>query len=356
MLTRYDDVYNAFGDHRLGNQPAETAVVHGRNRQHYLCADVASRILPFQEGEEHRRNRKLLTRHFHEHLQQSAPNMTAMARLQLKGFMDQGELDILEDFATPFSLDVMCQILGLSLGDKEALKSWSNSFFYLFAPIPSLEILHKVEKDLEEFRDYLKKVVEARNENRKDDLISRIVNSGDDKELGIEALVDNLMLFFSDGIENVDAAIASTILLLLKNKNQFRKLRRNPLLMNAAIEESLRLEAPAQYITRIASETFNLHDKDIEAGSPVILTLASANRDSERFTDAEVFKLDRAESQLGFGKGRHSCIGARLVKWQMHEALTVLVQSCPDMALTRAPQVWRQRMAHRWLRELVVTF
>lgn len=354
LLTRFRDVHDALSDRRLGNSPATGAVVSPRNRGRYVCADVAANILPFMDAPAHTGPRKLITRAFHENLQTQHLDMTAMARSLLSPCLDSGEMDVLDDFATPLSLDVMMALLDLPASDLQALKEWSEAFFYLFAPMPSEQVRVAVDDALAEFRDYFLEKIRARRAQPGDDVISALVNVAGN-ELDDVLLADTCMLLFSDGIENVDAAIASAVLALLRHPRQLKWLRRHPEAMPDAIEECLRLEAPAQFLARVAVEDFELHGRRIHAGDPVFLVLGAANRDPAVYRQPERLDLRRRErAQIGFGRGRHSCIGARLAKQQMEAALSVLLADCASLSLTRAPLQWRDRTGHRWLKSLPV--
>ncbi|MDF1780819.1 MAG: cytochrome P450 [Alcanivoracaceae bacterium] len=357
MITRYDDVYAAFSDRRLGNSPAEHAIIHRRNRERYPCADVASNTLPFQDAPEHTQPRKIITRVFHQFLKTANVNIEILAQRRLQPFHEIGEFDVLEDYATPLSLEVMLTLFGLPQADGEKLKAWSHCFFYLFAIMPSEQIREQVDTGLLEYREYFLQEISQRRNSPGQDFISALVLDDEGKTLSDHVIADTCMLIFSDGIENVDAAIANAIVSLLQQPQLLKPLRKDPEKLERVVEECLRQEAPAQFISRVVKEEFSLHGKLIPQGHSVLLMLGSANRDESKFQRPEQIDLSREiNTHLAFGRGRHSCIGARLAKTMIHAGVGCVIKQFPKLALTRAPLVWQHRLGHRWLKYLVVVY
>lgn len=357
MITRFEDVCAAFADERLSNEPAPHAVVNARNSQRYMCASVAGHILPYLDEPAHTLPRRAISRTFHRYLQAAPVDIEALAAKHLAPWLASREFDVLEDFATPLSLDVMMKLFGLPARDRERLQSGSHWFFYLFAIMPSDAVRQQVDAGLSDFRDYFLNRIARRRREPGHDLISAFLDDEQCAGFSDEMLADTCMLLFADGIENVDAAIANAVVLFADHPQQWRRLRRNPGLMTSAIEECLRFEAPAQFISRVAKSGLQIAGQTIAEANAVLLMLGSANRDPKRFEQPEVFDISRKpDAQIGFGRGRHSCLGARLVKSKMAAAFTVLMQHCPQLTRSRAPLIWEPRLGHRWQRHLVVTF
>ena len=364
VLTRYDDVFAALSDPRLGNAPSPYAVVNGRNRHRYVCADVAHNIIPFKDAPEHTPARKLIGRSFKAGADACASELRSMADRVLAAPREQsarglaGELDVLHDFGTPFSLAVMCRLLGVPEADGPQLKAWSESFFYLFSMIPSDEVRERLDRDLIEFRRYFAQAVAARREQPGDDLISTMLEAGQPGEGLSEAeLIDTCMLLFADGIENVDRAVAIAAALLLAHREQLETLRTHPELMPQAVDECLRFESPAQFVGRVALEDLEIHGVEIRRHAAVLLVLGSANRDSRQFPDADRFDIRRPpRPHLAFGRARHSCIGGPLVRLELAAALQALFEGLPRLA-ARDPELrWEARLGHRWLEAFPARF
>ncbi len=356
LLTRYEDVAAALDDDRLGNAPARYAVVHERNRERYVCADVAANILPFMDPPGHSGPRLLIGRAFAEQLRVRPPDVSTIARTLLEPWRRGGTHHVLRDFASPLSVRLIADVLGTMPGDETRLERWSESFFYLFNAIPSHEVREELDQALTEFRAYLRPLVAERTARPRDDLVSRLAAQASGGGGLTEAqVVDNCMLLFADGLENVDRAIGNAIYALLEHPGELRKLRANPASMSAAVDECLRFESPAQYIGRIAGEDVDLSGVTISAGSAVLLALGSANRDPEAFERPDSLDIMRSPNpHLAFGRGRHSCIGGPLVELQMREALDCLLRAVPDMELVDERVSFAVRPGHRWVEDFSV--
>jgi pimeloyl-[acyl-carrier protein] synthase len=380
VLTRHEDIAAALADPRFGNAPSPYAVVHERNRHRYVCADVANNIIPFMDAPHHAPARKIIGRSFNGTMRRRAPDMEGIARKILADVRERaargeaGEFDVLHDFGTPYSVAVLCQLLGLPEADGGRLKEWSEWFFYLFSIIPSEEVRSQLDKALVQFRSYFAGIIDERRANFDanfdtnrddnlddspgDDLISAMLGAEfNGARLSDAQLIDTCMLLFADGVENVDRCIATATSLLLAHPDQLQLLRRQPELMPRAVEEILRFESPAQFVGRVALEDLSIRGVTVRKNSAVLLVLGSANRDSDRFEEADRFDITRApQPNLAFGRGQHACIGGPLVRIEVEVALRELLQSLPRLAAKGDLQRWTPRLGHRWLAEFPATY
>lgn len=354
VITRYDDVHAALADERLSNAPARYAVVAPRNRERYVCADVAANILPFLDPPEHTELRRTIGRAFVERLRASPPDVPGLGHALVDGW-SPGPVDLVGDFASPLSVHVIGSLLGIPERDRPRLERWSETFFYLFASIPSREVRDRLDAELSEFRGYLRGTVAERRQEPREDLISDLVLRVDDHPAAAAALVDNLMLLFADGVENVDRAIGNAVWSLLQDGVAWSRLRDDAGLVPGAVDECLRYETPGQYIARIARTSFELHGTTVSEGDHVLLVLGSANRDEARFAQPDQLDITRDPNpHLAFGRGRHSCLGGPLVERQMHDALFVLLERAPEMRAVASRPRWVPRPAHRWIESVLV--
>ena len=356
VLSRHADVLEALADARLGNAPARHSVLNVRNRHRQVAADVAANILPFLDPPAHTVPRRLVSRAFASHLRSCPPDVEGIARALLADVRGAGQMEVLTRFATPLSVAVLCGVIGLPVEDRERLAGWTEWFFRLFAPIPSREVLHGLEAALDEFRRYLAAHVEERRRSPAADVISGLIEAEEDGTRLSEAeVIDTCMLLFADGVENVDAGIASALLCLLRDPSALERLRAEPRLLPSAVDECLRFESPAQAVARVAREDLEIGGVPIRRNEAVLLLLGSANRDPQAFPDPD--RLDVARSPnpyLSFGKGRHSCVGAQLVRTETQGALRVLLDEVPGLSLAEPEPRWRARPGHRWLESLRV--
>ncbi|CCF18293.1 putative Cytochrome P450 [Pseudorhizobium banfieldiae] len=356
ILTRHRDIVSALGDPSLGNAPSRYSVVAPRNRGRYVCANVAQNILPFLDKPEHVRPRRILSRVLSTHMKDNPLDIAQIARQLLDPQLARRQMDAIADFGTPLSAEVMCRMLGIPAPDRDRMLEYSHYFFFLFAPIPSDQIRQKADEALTAFRGYFADLVQERRRKPQADLISLLLSAEDEGErLSDCQLVDNCMLLFSDGVENVDAGIANILLALGRHPAEMKRLRDAPELIANAVAEGLRYDSPAQLIARVARDDVEIGGQTIKRDSTVFLALGSANRDPAVFADPDRFNISRNTSPLlSFGKGGHSCIGASLVRSQSVEAVRSLLQTTTVVEVDQDGLEWLPRVGHRWLKTLPI--
>ncbi len=352
VLTRYHDIVNALLDPRLGNSPSEHAAVHAKNRNKYVCADVANHILPFLDAPDHNRPRAIIMRRFRRYLKNHPVPYLDLARQQLQLLSDRSGFDWLTDFATPMACRVFCHILQLPEADQARLLKWGEHVLYLFTVLPSDEMRQSIDESLTEFRQYLSE----HSQSATDSLYAQLLQPDEDGEgLSEQQVIDNLMLLFADGIGNTDKAMVSAIVTLQQHPDQLARLLEQPELLPRAVDECLRYESPAQYIGRVALEDITLYGQTIGQNDTVLLALGSANRDAAVFPQAERFDITRYPNpHISFGKSRHACIGAPLVRQQMIEVLSELLPMIANIEISEQALQWDYRPGHRWLKSCPV--
>jgi cytochrome P450 len=356
MLTRHRDIVSALAHPSLGNAPSRFSVVGLRNRNRYVCADVAQHILPFLDKPEHVRPRRIISRVLRSYMKDNPVNIAQIARELLKPQLSRGDMDAIADFGTPLSAEVISRMLGIPAADRNLLLEYSHYFFYLFAPMPSDDIRQKTDEALTAFRHYFTDLVQARLLKPSADLISLLLVAEDEGErLSVPQVIDSCMLLFSDGVENVDAGIANILLALGRHPSEMNRLKALPQLVGSAVAEGLRYDSPAQLIARVAREDLEIAGQPIKQDNIVFLVLGSANRDPDAFVDPDRYDLTRDTAPLlSFGKGSHSCIGASLVRLQVEEALRALLQATNSIEINTNCLQWVPRVGHRWLRALPI--
>lgn len=369
ILTRWTDIRAALDDPRLGNAPARYAVVHRRNRDRYVCADVAANILPFLDPPEHALPRRVLGRAFHERLRRSPPDVRATAGELLRRWPPGEPRDVIADFATPLAVATICDMVGARC-DAERLARWTELFFYLFGAIPSVEARDRLDAALLEFRSFLAEVLAERRAAPRDDVISALVAAGctaggggdtdaqapDERAALTDAqIVDNCMLLLADGVGNVDRAIGNAVHTLLAHPGELARLRAAPELLASAVDECLRFESPAQYIGRVARAPVEYGGVTIPEGATVLLVLGAANRDPSAFDEPDRFDVARAPNpHLAFGWGHHSCLGGPLVELQLRVALECLLELSPQIRPVPSEPRFVERPGHRWIERVPV--
>lgn len=351
LLTTHAQQVEAFSNPLLGNAPSGRAVINARNAGRYTSASVARNILPFLDRPQQIRPRRIVGSVFRAALRDMPGDLEGEASDLLRSIARQGPFDLIADYAEPFSVSTISRLMGLPAEDAPRLSHWASLFFFLFAPMPSDEARQLTDTGLEEFRAYLRDALTLRRGSPGADILTRLMIAEDDEgRLDDEQIIDNCMLLFADGVENVDRGFANTMLALHRNDAAWRKLREEPGLAEQAIVEGLRYDPPAQMIGRVAREDVEIGGKLVRKDASVLLAVASANRDPEAYAEPDQFRMDRSDEKLlTFGRGRHSCLGAPLVRQQMRAALQAILVHADDLSIDTSALRWEARLGHRWL-------
>ncbi len=343
VLSRYRDVVDALSHPSLGNAPSRFSTLHDSKSNRFICANVANNIMPFLDGPRHRDQRKLLAKIFTLELKRIEPILPEIAERHVDNLTT--EIEAVQDLGTPFAMDVICEILGIPTED--ILRKWSNHFFYLFTQIPSAAVREQVDQSLSEFRAWLKNAFADVSAGLLGQLKTAI-NSGDIPEA---VAIDSTILFFADGLENVDSGIGNLFHVFANHPTAWAGLRENPALIDTAVSECLRYESPAQYIARTCIEDLEWKGNLFKKNTNIVLLLGSANRDPNQFDKPDLFDLTRTPNRhVSFGLGRHSCLGGTLVELEFSailKALTARFSKIESAGTIR----WQKRKGHRWIEE-----
>lgn len=349
LLTRHADIAAALKSPELVNTPSRYSVVHPEHRRPTIVNEVCGNILPYLDGEKHSSYRQVLLTHMSKFYRRCMSFAVQHAPILCERYSGK-TVDLIHEIGQQFTLNVMCHGLGFPQGDCDRLNRWAESFFFLFAPMSSADVLAQTNHALAEFRNYVE-VASGSSPDRDAFLrpyLNDVVEAG-----GTEAAAfDNVMLLFADGIENLRYAIGS-IYAQLSSNDALSEL--NPNELRSAVNEALRLETPAQIITRIVKVPTIIHGRELAPEQPMFLALGSANRDGDAFCSPDIFQLDRNRRDVfTFGAGRHACLGGRLASDLLVTFLTELLQHAPKprCALPNIP--YRHRFGHRWLTAMPV--
>ena len=179
----------------------------------------------------------------------------------------------------------------------------------------------------------------------------------DGDRLTDEEIIANVIVTMVGGLETTTNLIGNGMLTLLRNPQEMHRLRSEPEIMPAAVEELLRYESPSQQTARIARADVELGGKQIRKGQAVIAVMAAGNRDPERFPDPDRLDFDRPDNRhLAFGWAAHFCFGAPLARLEAEIAFRSLLHRVPDPALVDTPLRWRENLGLRGLTALPLTF
>jgi cytochrome P450 len=244
-----------------------------------------------------------------------------------------GAADLVERFAWPLPLRVLGELFGVPREDLEQLHHWGQDWLLVQQELP---VERRVEhaRGLVQMQRYFVELVEARIEQPTDDLVGALVSGKDeiDAPLSVIEIAGLPLDLMVAGHVTVTRAIGSTLNRMFAHP-PLREHLLDPAIAPKAIEEILRLEAPAQGLFRIAARDVEVGGVTLPRGARVMAHFASANRDHCVFAQPDDYEPQRADigKHLAFGKGIHFCIGAPLARLELGVALPMLLERLPGL-------------------------
>ncbi|MFD8576033.1 cytochrome P450 [Streptomyces virginiae] len=365
LVTRYADARQALADQRLSKNPAHHAEpAHAKGKTGIpgeRKAELMTHLLNI-DPPDHTRLRRLVSKAFTpRRVAEFAPRVQALTDHLIDGFAGRGEADLIHEFAFPLPIYAICEMLGVPREDQDDFRDWAG-----------MMIRHGggprggVARSVKQMRTYLGELIHRKRDDLGDDLISDLIRASDhgDHLTEGEATAMAFILLFA-GFETTVNLIGNGVHSLFMNPGQRERLQNSLAagesgLLATGVEELLRYDGPVELATwRFATEPLTLGGERVETGDPVLVVLAAADRDPERFADPDTLDLSRADNQhLGYGHGIHYCLGAPLARLEGQAALATLLTRLPDLELSVPPQDlrWRGGLIMRGLRTLPVRF
>ncbi|WP_329064548.1 cytochrome P450 family protein [Streptomyces sp. NBC_01429] len=370
LVTRYGDARQALADTRLSKNSAHHAgPAHAKGRTGIpgeRKAELMTHLLNI-DPPDHTRLRRLVAKAFTpRRVAVFAPRVQELTDRLIDGFAARGEADLIHDFAFPLPIYAICDLLGVPPEDQDDFRDWAGMMLRHSKPGHGGGPRGGVARSVKKMRGYLAELIHRKRANPGDDLISDLIRSSDHGEhlTENEAAAMAFIILFA-GFETTVNLIGNGMYTLMRNPEQRTRLQDSLAagetgLLATGVEELLRYDGPVELATwRYATEPLTLGGQRIEAGDPVLVVLAAADRDPERFADPDVLDLARRDNQhLGYGHGIHYCLGAPLARVEGQTALATLLTRLPDVRLAEDPADlrWRGGLIMRGLRTLPVQF
>lgn len=245
-------------------------------------------------------------------------------------------IDAVPSIAEPYPLSVFPEALGLNGDGLENLLPYGNFAFNAFGPRNQL-----VTDDEEPIQPVMKWVGEQcpRNALTEPSLGADIWAASDDAHITEAQAPMIVRSLLTAGFDTTVYGIAAVLYHLANNPDQYQRLRREPQLIRAAIEEALRLESPVQTFFRTTTREVRIAGHRIPEGKKVLMFLGAANRDPRRWENAEEFDLSRDPSgHMAFGSGVHQCVGQHVARLEAASLLQALVPKIARIEFTGLPE------------------
>jgi cytochrome P450 len=305
---------------------------------------------------DHTRLRKLVSSVFTpRRVADLAPMIERIVDEHLDAVADRGEMDLIADLAFPLPFAVISEMLGMPDGDSAQLREWSHTLVKILDFTIGPEELMAAVMAGENLREHIAGVIEWKRSNLGDDLLSALILAEDNGDvLSDIELIDQVNVLFIAGHETTVNLIGNGTWALLQNRDQLELLRDVPSVEATAVDELLRYDSPVQISRRITLEPIQIAGHDVAAGTFVLTSLGSANRDAAVFgPTADQLDLRRADAarHLAFGSGTHHCLGASLARMEGTIAITRLIRRFPELQAIGTP-AWNGRLVLRGMDSL----
>jgi len=359
VLTRYEDVVAVLRDPRFIKEPLAgfVAARFGVAVPPGVGVSMLDRDPP-----DHTRLRSLVSKAF-------TPRVVEGLRPRIQEIVDSlitraeaaGSMDLIEEFAYPLPVNVICEMLGVPVEDHERFKGWSldiaRGLDSILLP-PESEVPRRSGAARHAMGDYFRGLVAERRASPRGDLLSALIaaeEAGD--KLSEDELLATCILLLIAGHETTVNLIGNGTLALLRNPGELRRLRETPGLIGSAVEELLRYDGPVQRTARIPSTDITIGGRTIGKGEMVMPFIGAADRDPAQFPDPDRLDLARTDNRhIAFGWGIHFCLGAPLARVEGQIAIDTLVRRFPKLELVTDEPEYRQSLTLRGLKTLPVRF
>jgi len=270
-------------------------------------------------------------------------------------------MDLIEEFAYPLPVNVICDMLGVPVRDHERFKQWgldiARGLDAIMLP-PDSEVGKRSIAGRRALAEYFRELIAARRAAPREDMLSALIaaeEAGD--KLNEDELLATCILLLVAGHETTVNLIGNGTLALLRHPAELRRLREDPGIIGTAVEELLRFDGPVQRTARIPSEDITIGGRTIPKGEMVMPFIGAADRDPAQFPEPDRLDLTRADNRhIAFGMGVHFCLGAPLARMEGQIAINTLLKRLPKLALATDRPEHRQSLTLRGLQSLPVSF
>ncbi|MFE7118953.1 cytochrome P450 [Streptomyces sp. NPDC057654] len=264
--------------------------------------------------------------------------------------------DLVRQYAFPVPIAVVCELLGIPDRDRDRFHEWAN--VRLSVTAYSKE---EVAAAFRAYEEYVSELIDRRRRAPRDGLLDELIRVRDaDAHLGDYDLRRMVRGLITAGHQASTNMITRGAFLLLRHPGELARLRREPALIDSAVEEILRYHMPGDTaVPRVAEQDVTLSGGVVRRGEVVLAPPVSGNHDERRFPDPDRFDIARTDNaHLTFGHGAHYCLGASLARIELRTALGMLVARFPRLAPAAAPEGlrWTDGLLVRQLEELPVTW
>ena len=304
-------------------------------------SDAIRKNIIATEGDDHRRLRNLVNPAFNSReADRRRPAMREHLAELWERIAADGRCEFVGDFAKWYPSLMIATVVGAPAEDADRLHNWAMWFQRQFDPAAIMADREGIERAIVEVADYAGALIERRRDDPGDDLVSTLLTATHEGDrLSEDECLNLIMNVLAGGVDTTQAQLAQAIRLFAVHPEQWQLLRERPELVEAAVEEVLRFEPITPFTARMTVEDVVFRDVEIPAGTVLMVSTFTANRDPAAIADPLSFDItaDRGrERPMTFGAGIHNCLGANLARAELQEALGFLAPRIEGLALDGA--------------------
>ena len=342
VVTRYEDVLTVLKDHQ------RFAIAIDQTGREKLTPQVLELLgtsplrhapnLVSLDPPDHTRLRGNLTRALSaQRIASLEPSIRAIANRLIDQMVSQGPGNVIEQFASPYPIQVIASLLNVPEADTGKIQNWSEDMMTLMYAAPPADEQIPYARNAVALLDYIYEMAQQRSRDPQEDLISDLLRAAEAGEAPLSPLevAGLLHILLLAGFETTVKFFGNCLYHLLSRREHWEALLANPGSIPQVVEEALRFDTPVLTTLRLAREDVIVGGKTLPQGARVQVVLASANHDEAKFPDAETFHpaQEQQNRHLTFGYGVHFCIGSPLARLEGRVALEQLSQRLPSLRL-----------------------
>ena len=290
------------------------------------------------EGELHKELRGLVAKAFLPRSVQKLLPFMEEKSMELLGKKNESNFDLLKDYAQPYSISIIGELLGVPTSDHAKFLDWSHKIVKMYDfKVTDIDAIN-AENAAKDFFDYAQDLLDRRRVNPEDDMITRLSQvSENDVRLTDHQIICTIILLLNAGHEATVNTLGNGFYGLLSNQKTYEQVIKESSTMTDVVEELIRWDSPLQFFQRYVLEDTEIENYKIPKGSKVAILLGSANRDPEVFDKPSELNFNREnKDHSSWGGGIHFCIGAHLARLELEVSFKHLLKQ--NLSLEMEPE------------------
>ncbi|GAA2380197.1 cytochrome P450 [Dactylosporangium salmoneum] len=260
----------------------------------------------------------------------------------LSPLRERASFDLLHDYAMPYSISIICELLGADRSYEQLFLDWAHSMVRMYEVDTSEQHAAEADQAARDFVACIRELIADTRRSPRDGLISALVSVHDEDDTLSEAeIISTVIVLLNAGHEATVNTTGNGIAALLTHPDQWQRLLAGEVEPRQAIEELIRWNPPLQMFERWAlTEDITIGGVAIPFGAKVAMLYGAANRDPRVFDHPERLDIGRANASrhVNFGGGIHACLGAPLARIELEASFSLIRELCPDLRLVSEPK------------------